>query len=163
MSTAEETILTIRNEHIEACGKPPVLSTEGKYTCYFDNVYGEQNIMQFDPNTKICQLWMGDVGWEEELRVEEFRGRVVVKFARTKAERDTEFKMNKQFQYDLPEASPETKLEIKKQIYAFMRKAYGKSRLTDAECQYLSEMPTLNQEELEVIRAFWKICKRVAE
>ena len=55
-------ILTIDNGHIKACGSPPKLTLgAGKWTCYFENIHGEQFIMQFDNNSDICRLWSGDV------------------------------------------------------------------------------------------------------
>jgi hypothetical protein len=164
VSDEKELILTIPNRHIEGCGTPPKLTLhEGKWTCYFENVHGEQFIVQFDHNTNICHLWSGDVGWEEELRVEEFRGRVIVRFARTRAERANEFKMNKQFDYDLPPTPEAEKLKIKKEINKVLRKMFGKPALTDEECEYVSHGPILSQDEMEVIRAYWNICKRLVE
>jgi hypothetical protein len=160
----KETILTIHNGHIEACGTPPKLTLyEGKWTCYFENVHGEQFIMQFDHDTGICHLWSGDVGWEEELRVEEFRGAVIVRFARTRAERDAEFKMNRQFDHGLPPLPEAETLKIKKEIYKVLRMRFGKPRLTDEECEYVSNGPILSPDEMEVIRAYWNICKRLRE
>jgi hypothetical protein len=162
VSEEKEVILTIQNGHIKECGTPPKLSLyEGRWTCYFENIHGEQFIMQFDCNTNICHLWSGDVGWEEELRVEEFRGKVIVRFARTKAERDTEFKMNKQFDHGMPPAPEAEKLKIKEGINKALRKVFGKPTLTDAECEYVSYGPILSQDEREVIRAYWNICKQL--
>ncbi len=164
MSEAKKVILTIRNGHIEECGTPPRLALgEGKWTCYFENVYGEQFIMQFDRNTDICRLWSGDVGWEEELRIEEFRGRIIVRFARTRAEQAAEFKMNKQFDHGLPPAPEAEKAKIKKEINKVLRKMFGKPALTDEECEYVSHGPMLSQDEMDVIRAYWNICKRARE
>jgi hypothetical protein len=132
-------------------------------TCYFENVHGEQFIMQFDRNTGTCRLWSGDVGWEEELRVEEFRGRVIVRFARTRAERTAEFKMNTQFDQDLPPTPEAEKAKIKKEINKVLRKMFGKPALTDEECEYVSHGPMLSQDEMDVIRAYWTICKRARE
>jgi hypothetical protein len=162
VSEETEVILTIQNSHIEECGTPPKLTLgAGKWTCYFENVHGEQFIMQLDSNNNICHLWSGDIGWEEELRVEEFRGRVIIRFARTKAERDAEFKMNKQFDYDLPSTPEPEKLNIKEELNKALRKIFGKPALTDAECEYVSHGPILSQDEREVIRAYWNICKRL--
>jgi hypothetical protein len=158
----EKVILTIRNGHIEACGKPPKLTLDGgRRTCYFENVHGEQFIMQFDPNTDICHLWSGDVGWEEELRVEEFRGKVIVRFARTQAEREAEFKMNRQFDHGLPPAPEEKTRQIREAVFSALRKLFGKPALTDAECEYVSDGPILSQDEREVITAYWNICKQL--
>src|SRR5262249_13828584 len=110
-----EVILTIDNHHIEECSSPPRLTLQaGKWTCYFENIHGEQFVMQFDSSTNICHLWSGDVGWQEELRVEEFRGRVIVRFARGRAERDAVPRMNKQFEHDLPPTPEHEQLEIRK-------------------------------------------------
>jgi hypothetical protein len=164
VSEVNEVILTIRNGHIEECGVPPKLNLgEGRRTCYFENVYGEQFVIQFDRNTDICRLWSGDVGWKEELRVEEFRRRVIVRFARTPAERDSEFKMNKQFDYGLPPTPEAEKAKITREINKVLRKMFGKPALTDEECEYVSHGPRLGQHEMEVIRAYWTICKRARE
>jgi hypothetical protein len=161
VSVAKDVILTIHNSHIEESGTPPKLALkEGKFTCYFENIHGEQFIIQFDPATAICHLWSGDVGWEEELRVEEFRGRTIVRFARSKAERDAEFTMNKQFA-DLPKSSPAEKQKIKERVYDACRKAFGKPKLTTEECEYVLHRPQLSQDEVEVIRAYYGICKRL--
>jgi hypothetical protein len=107
-TTPKEVILTIRNHHIAECGAPPSLNEgAGQFLCYFVNQHGEQCIMQYDSTAKVCRLWMGDVGWEEELAVEEFRGKVLVRFTRTREERRSEFKMNKQFDHGLPPIDPE--------------------------------------------------------
>ncbi len=162
MSEEKVAILTIQNSHIEECGTPPKLTLyEGKWTCYFENVHGEQFVMQFDRNTNICHLWSGDVGWEEELRVEEFRGRVIVRFARSREERNADFKMNKQFDHDLPPVPEAEKLKTKNEINKMLRKIFGKPALTDAECAYVSGGPILSQGEMEVIRAYWNICKQL--
>jgi hypothetical protein len=163
VSAAKDVILTIHNSHIEECGTPPKLALkEGRFTCYFENIHGEQFIMQFDSATNICHMWSGDVGWEEELRVEEFRGRTIVRFARSKAERDAEFKMNKQFDHgDLLKSSPAEKQRIKDMVYDACRKAFGKPKLTTEECEYVSNCPQLSQDEVDVIRAYYGICKRL--
>ena len=161
---SKDAILTIHNNHIEECGTPPTLTLgDGKWTCYFENVHGEQFVMQFDRNTDICYLWSGDVGWEEELRVEEFRGRVIVRFARTRAEREAEFKMNKQFEHDLPPIPEAQERKLKNEMNRVLRKLFGKPALTDAECDYVSNGPILSQDELEVIKAYWSICRRLKE
>src|SRR5262245_6448660 len=96
----KKTILTVFNSQIEECGNPPTLEAgKGKRTCYFENQYGEQNVIQYDPETKTCRLWMGDVGWGEELHVEEFRGHPIVLFARSSEERKRDFRMNRQFEW----------------------------------------------------------------
>jgi hypothetical protein len=119
--------------------------------------------MQFDRDTNICHLWSGDVGWEEELRVEEFRGEVIVRFARAQAERDTESKMNKQFDHDLPPMPEAERLELEKVRNKVLRKMFGKPPLTDEECEYVSHGPMLSREEREVITAYWSICKQLKE
>jgi hypothetical protein len=162
VSKEKKVILTIRNRHIKECGAPPQLALgDGKWTCYFENDYGEQFVMQLECNTGTCRLWSGDIGWQEELRVEEFRGRVIVRFARTPAERAAEFKMNKQFDHGLPSAPEAEKAKIRKEINKVLRKMFGKPFLTDEECEYVSHGPMLSQEEMDVIRAYWKVCKRV--
>jgi hypothetical protein len=44
-----------------------------------------------------------------------------------------------------------------------LRKIYGKPTLTDAECEYVSYGPLLRQDEMEVIRAYGNICRRLKE
>jgi hypothetical protein len=160
---SKKTMLTVFNSQINECGDPPKLEAgNGKRTCYFENQYGEQNIIQYDPEANIFRLWMGDVGWEEELHVEEFRGHPIVLFARSPEERKRDFRMNKQFEWQSESGesvSPEEKLEIEKLIYKAWRKIWGKPRLTDAECERLSHTPTLNQYEMDFIRAFWNTVK----
>src|SRR5262249_32486386 len=122
----------------------------------------EQNVIQYDPETKTCRLWMGDVGWGEELHVEEFRGHPIVLFARSSEERKRDFRMNRQFEWQSEisaNVSPEEKLEIKEQVYKALRKVWRKPRLTDEECERLSNMPTLNQYEMDFIRVFWNTLK----
>src|SRR5262245_24167762 len=117
-TTGNEVVLTIRNKHFEGCGKPPEVSPDrGRRTCYFENVHGEQFVIQFDRESGVCQLWAGDVGWGEELRVEEFRGHVIVRFARTRAERKADPRMNTQFA-GLPEPSESQEREIRERFYA---------------------------------------------
>jgi hypothetical protein len=157
-----ETILTITNRHYECCGVPPRLELGNGYTCYFENSYGEQIILQYDSKEKVCRMWHGDVGWEEPLKVVEFRGHPLVLFARSKEERDAEFKMNKQFDYgDLLKTSGEDeKREIRKHLYAACRKAFGKPRLTDEECECVTDGPMLSPDERDVIAALWRIWNR---
>jgi hypothetical protein len=160
----QEAILTVHNGHIAECGTPPKLTLyEGKWTCYFENVYGEQFIMQYDRHTDICHLWSGDVGWEEELHVEDFRGTVIVRFARYRAERDAEFKMNRQFDDSLPPTPEAETLKIKTEINKVLRRRFGMPALTDEECEYVSHGPVLSPDEMELIRAYWNICKRLRE
>lgn len=65
----EGTVLTILNRHIEECGNPPNLGTQGCYTAYFENDYGEQLVFQYDYQTKKGTLWHGDCGWEVPIPV----------------------------------------------------------------------------------------------
>ena len=57
MCEEKEVILTIRNHHIEDCGSPPKLDLgAGKWICYFENVHGEQFVMQFDRMSDLRSL-----------------------------------------------------------------------------------------------------------
>lgn len=164
-------ILTVKNIHYECCGVPPALNVDVKTsgrTCYFENDYGEQCLLHFDPKTKICRLWMGDVGWEEELRVEEFKGHVIVRFARTEEEREREFKMNKQFEGRSefldkdrsPEQKKQEREEIRKGLHSAVKRVWGKkNKLTAEDCDYILHCPTLNQHEMGMIKAFYETCR----
>jgi hypothetical protein len=88
-------------------------------------------------------------------------GAVIVRFARSPSEREAEFKMTKQFDYGLPATPEAQKLKIKEGINKALRKVFGKPALTDAECEYVSHGPILSQDEMEVIRAYWNICKQL--
>jgi hypothetical protein len=159
-----ETILTIRNSHIEECGTPPKLGTavkEGTWTCYFENHHGEQFVMQYDTATDTCRLWSGDVGWEEPLLVEEFHGRVLVRFARNRAERAAEFRMNKQFEWQHEGTAAADTSELQRARDHVLRNMFGRLRLTDAECEYVSDGPLLTREERGVIEAYWRICEQL--
>lgn len=159
--TSKETILTIVNGHYDCCGVPPKLELGSHYTAYFENGYGEQILLQYDTEKKVCRLWHGDVGWEEELRVIEFRGRAVVVFARTPAEQKAEFRMNEQFNHgDLFPPDEQRDAEVRKAMYAALRKIYGKPRLTDEECELLSNTPILNEDERRTIAALWQMWQR---
>src|SRR5262245_4288466 len=155
---AEKPILTIYNQHYEGCGTPPTLDTSKGFTAYLQNDLGEQIIMQQDKEG-TCRLWMGDVGWEEELRVVAFRGQPVIVFARSEAEQKAEFKMSKQFEWQHERAHSEDSEErikaIRQDFYAYLRKHWGKPRLTDEECEFLCHHPTLNQHECAMICAVW--------
>ncbi len=135
----QKTILTIRNCHIPECGTPPTLGVKnGTYTAYFENQHGEQAVMQYDPTTKTARLLMGDVGWEEELKVVAFRGEPLVLFARSKQTRHEDSKLNKQFdgQQEMIENSTLTAAEresFKQRFNNALRQAFGKPRLSDAE------------------------------
>jgi hypothetical protein len=98
------------------------------------------------------------VGWEEPLKVVEFRGHPLVLFARSKEERETEFKMNKQFGHgDLLKTTDAEKREIRQQMNAALRQIFGKPHLTNEECEFVSHGPILNQDERAVIAALWKM------
>src|SRR5262245_6491050 len=130
--TKNETILTIVNKHADCCGSPPKLELGTHYTAYFENGHGEQILLQYDAKEKVCRLWHGDVGWEEELRVIEFRGTPVVVFARSKAERKAEFRMNTQFDHqDLSPPDERRDAEVRKAVYTALRKVWGKPRLSN--------------------------------
>ena len=153
-----ETILAIKNHHSECCGVPPALDLCNGLTCYFENAYGEQVIVHYDREEKVCRMWHGDVGWEEPLKVVEFRGHPLVLFARSREERETESKMNKQFDRgDLLKTTDAEKREIRQQMNAALRKIFGKPRLTDEECEFVSHGPMLSQDERAVIAALWKM------
>jgi len=66
-----------------------------------------------------------------------------------------------EFDYDLPPTPEPEKRQIKEGINKALRKIFGKPSLTDAECDYVSHGPILSQDEMEVIRAYWNICKQL--
>lgn len=153
-----EPILVINNRHIAACGQSPQIELKGgnHYTAYFENAYGEQCLMQYDCQKREAQLWMGDVGWEEPLKVIEFRGKPVVLFVRPEAERRADSRMNKQFD-GLESRTKEdaTATMIRDAVHTVVRKVHGSPRLTDEECDRLSDGPILNQGERRTIEALW--------
>lgn len=62
---AGEEMLVVRNRHIEMCGRPPKLDTDGHtHTFYFENEYKEQIIFQFNWDKLRGSLWHGDWGWK---------------------------------------------------------------------------------------------------
>lgn len=67
------------NVHFANCGIPPTL-TPGLPTGYFENVYGEQWVMQFDLDAGICRVWGGDCGWDNEMRVDEINGHLILRY-----------------------------------------------------------------------------------
>ena len=153
-----ETILTITNQHFECCGVPPQVNLKDGPTCYFENEHGEQVILQYDNKSKTCRMWHGDVGWEEPLKVVAFRGHPIVLFARTKKERDAEFKMNTQFDPgEEPRFPSKVNLELKEAMNKVLRKSYGKPRLTEEECEMLSNSPVLSKNECSVIISLWEM------
>jgi hypothetical protein len=156
-----ETILTIANRHYECCGVPPKLDLDKGPTAYFENRYGEQVILQYDNKQKVCWMWHGDVGWEEPLKVVEFRGRPLVLFVRSRKEREAEFKMNKQLDLgDLLKTTEAEKQELRQPQNAVLRRIFGKPRLTDEECELVSDGPILSEQERNVIAGLWNIWTR---
>ena len=65
----EGTVLNVPNHHVESCGKPPQLQASGCYTSYFENIYGEQMVFQYDYKSKKGTLWCGDASWEEPVSI----------------------------------------------------------------------------------------------
>jgi hypothetical protein len=161
MSTSNrETVLTIPNFHFTGCGKPPQLEVgKGCYMAYFENCHGEQCVMQMGED-KICHLWMGDVGWEEPLRVEIFREGVVVLFERTAEQRKAKFQMNTQFAPDEDEGEDDAArvkdaADFRQHIHKVLRQVHVKPRLTDQECDYLMNHPMLSKDELNAVSAIY--------
>jgi hypothetical protein len=50
---------------------------------------------------------------------------------------------------------------MRREINKVLRRIFGKPALTDEECEYVTHGPTLSQDEREVIRAYWNICKQL--
>ena len=155
-ATESTAVLTVTNNHFPGCGVPPALKNAfRRYTAYFETHHGDQCVMQYDPDARTAQLWMGDVGWQEPLQVVEFRGEWAVLFVRTPAERRADERMNEQFQHGGTAAPDPDKWRAA--VWSALRKMYGKPRLTDAECERLANAPILNQHEQRVIDALWRM------
>ena len=60
---------TAHNVHIADCGTPPAIDNTKGYTGYFENMYGEQSVFKYDPETKIGTVRMGDAGWPSVHRI----------------------------------------------------------------------------------------------
>lgn len=131
--------MTIVNHHVAECGSPPLLKDD-KYTCYFQNMHGEQLIMQYCPRERVCMLYSGDAGWDEPLIVENFHGHMIVRYAKR---RESVFEHDGDF------------------LVGVYRKLIGRE-LTREECDYLSHnLCALGKDEMQVIRAYWAICQRL--
>jgi hypothetical protein len=50
---------------------------------------------------------------------------------------------------------------VQEEVRKAYRKIFGKPRLSDEECDRLSNGPILSQDEMEVIRAYWRMCKPI--
>ncbi len=60
------------NAHLECCGQPPRLTRGGdKFHSYFENVFGEQLVFQFDFDEGRGRLWSGDAGWGTPIEITE--------------------------------------------------------------------------------------------
>lgn len=66
-----EPLLRIWNQHIPACGDPPIVDGKASncYIGYFENPYGEQWVFTLDRETGKAVLRGGDVGWNTEYEV----------------------------------------------------------------------------------------------
>jgi hypothetical protein len=57
-------ILTVFNNHIESCGRPPSFLSSDGYIGYFQNQFSEQWLFKYDRATSCGSLRGGDTGWE---------------------------------------------------------------------------------------------------
>jgi hypothetical protein len=155
-----ELVLEIRNHHYDCCGIPPTFDPDKGLLCYFENCYGEQNVLQWDREEKKCHLRMADVGWEEPLEVVEFRDRVLVRFVRSTEERRKEFKMNRQFEgHNQPESEKDPwVVDMCRKLRQAIRKGWGEPLLTDKEVEYVLNCPTISKDEYAVCKAFFLSC-----
>ena len=66
-----EPLLTICNNHTDACGDPPVVTSEAgnQYIGYFEGPFGEQWMFTLDRESGRAVLRGGDVGWNTEYEV----------------------------------------------------------------------------------------------
>jgi hypothetical protein len=67
---ANTIVLNVENVHSDECGNPPDLTNQpGIYTSYFENLHGEQFVMQWDFKAKGGKLWGGELGWGKNVRI----------------------------------------------------------------------------------------------
>jgi hypothetical protein len=76
----QEPIFQVGNKHAANCGEPPHVdgNEKGRYYGYFENEHGEQAVFVYDRQTQAGTLWMGDVGWERPIPVNDGVARDIV-------------------------------------------------------------------------------------
>jgi len=71
-------VLHIPNRHVPSCGVPPGI--EGGPECrlgYFENRWGEQFVLEYDPDREHPRLWGGDLGWGSPSYVKRYEGECI--------------------------------------------------------------------------------------
>lgn len=69
----KETVLVIKNKHIQDCGKPPSFESDRSYyTSYFEDGCGDQFILRYSWEKKEGLLYCADLSWEKPVRFKKF-------------------------------------------------------------------------------------------
>ena len=73
MIANQNMVFCAENRHTGSCGMPPNVTNldTDKYYGYFENEYGEQWVLVYDPKERRGILRGGDAGWENEYEVED--------------------------------------------------------------------------------------------
>ena len=73
MIANQDIVFTARKQHSTECGTPPNVTNSGpgKYYGFFENEYGEQWVLVYDPSEHRGVLRGGDAEWEKEYEVVE--------------------------------------------------------------------------------------------
>jgi hypothetical protein len=71
----DNTVIVIHNTHVASCGTPPRLKhpTPGMYVGSFVGAYGDLWTVEIDRQTTAGVLRGGDIGWENEITIEDDR------------------------------------------------------------------------------------------
>ena len=80
MIAQQNTVFTAKNQHSAECGTPPNVSNDEahKYYGYFENEYGEQWMLIYDPKERRGILRGGDAAWEKEYLVTDGEARITM-------------------------------------------------------------------------------------
>ena len=71
---SNDLVFSATNVHSSGCGTPPMIFDDGtnpNYHGYFANRHGEQWLVTIDREAKAGVLRGGDIGWDEEIRIED--------------------------------------------------------------------------------------------
>lgn len=126
----------IPNHHYKSCGVPPKIDLSQPHG-HFENELGEQGVMSFDMETGICRVWMGDCGWEKEIRVEEFRGHIIVRYLEDYPQNE----YWKGIHGDMSELSRERDEEFERAARSIYEREFG--RLADHEYALIRNKPII--------------------